>query len=678
MSEGPRSSQRHRADPRSVTSAGRRAASLRRGDTDLRRPLGTAADPLRRGDTGRRPDLADGAPAGMAGGARRLGLERPRHEVERLRRRYAVGRRRSEPDDASAPSSSGVARVARPVPTRLRFGSGLVRELLHRDGVRPDSARVGEALVLALIGCLLFGVAGVSDNYLHRGVETSVDPPYVVQPVGDALATNEDLLALDAGTRETTIEQMAASGMKYVRMPVRWAEIEQQPGEFNWDPLDQTLTALSASAITPVVTVVESPEWARNTADPKAADAPPADARDMYGFIQGLTTRFAGRLPFLQIWDAPNDPAHWGGQTPDPVAYATLLGESANAARQSDPGVRIVLAELAQNPADGPDDISYLRALYRSGAADFFDVVAAISDGGSRSPFDREVSSGRVNLSRVELIRAAMIEEGDPATPIWSTHFGWASGPGGVSPQEQAEYTVAARRRMRDEWPWMGLAFAWEFTPSSPGDRDRALMVDDQPTATLQAVSAYGASMASTATTGYTPLNAGSVALKGQWSTQDVAPEYQSSPQVGSTVTITFVGTGLIANVQYGPAAGLVRVQLDGGPAPGLPADGSSNGTASTIDLSADTAFNVSQPIVTGLQPATHTVTMELIKPGRLTVGGLIVIRDLPTLWPVVVLAVAGAAVLFIAIRELLYVLALRRGHLRRRRQIEISRADQR
>ena len=581
------------------------------------------------------------------------------------------------PDEEPPPFPS-TSRDGRPAPTRLRFGSGLVRELLHRDGVRPDSARVSGALVLALIGCLLFGVAGVSDNYLHRGVETSINPPYVVQPVGDALATNEDLLALNAATRETTIEQMASSGMKYVRMPVRWAEIEQQPGDFNWDPLDQTLASLSTAGITPVVTVVDSPDWARGQTDPNAADAPPADAQDMYGFIQGLTTRFAGKLPFLQIWDAPNDPAHWGGQTPDPVAYATLLGESSNAARQSDPGVRIVLAELAQNPANGPNDISYLRALYRSGAADFFDVVAAVSDGGSRSPFDREVSDARVNLSRVELIRAAMIEEGDSATPIWSTHFGWATGPGGVSAREQAEYTVAARRRMRDEWPWMGLAFAWDFTPSDGGDSNRALMVADQPTATLQAVSAYGESMATTATTGYTPLTAGSVTLKGQWSPQGVAPEYQSSPQVGSTVSITFAGTGLIANVQYGPAAGLVRVQLDGGPVPGLPVDGSSNGTASTLDLNADTAFNVSQAIATGLEPTTHTVTMELMKPGRLTVGGLIVVRDLPTLWPVVVLAVAGAAVLFLGIRELLYVLALRRGHLRRRRQIGLSRADQR
>ncbi len=563
----------------------------------------------------------------------------------------------------------------RPPPPGARFAGGIVGELLRRAGDRPDAARVWGALIVGIVGALLLGVAGISDNYLHRGVETSANAPFVVQPIGNAPAANEDLLGLGADDRAEVIDRMAGSGIRFVRMPLRWAELETEPGAFSWDDLENTIGALEAAGITPVVTVVETPDWAfqRGPATDAALDTPPADPTDMYGFVQELMTRFSGRLPFLQIWDAPNDPAHWGGQTPDPVGYATLLGESANAARLSSPGVQMVLAEMAVAPTSGPDDLSFLRAVYRSRAADFFDVVSAIADGGDRSPFDRQVAPDRINISRAILTREVMIEEGDEATPIWATHFGWTTTNGAVSAPEQAQYTVAALQRMRSEWPWMGLAFLWDVTAEADDDAGRALVADGQPTATLTAISDAAADLTALAPTGYAPLEAPAVTLTGSWTAQTAEPEYQTSPDIGSIVEIRFDGSGLIANVVYGPNSGLIQVQLDGGPVPGLPPDETSDGTASVLDLSYPFAFNSSQPIVTGLDPGPHTVTMELVQEGQITVGGLVVVRDLPTLWPIVVLAVAGAVLLFFAIREMLYVLALRRGFLRRRRQVDLN-----
>jgi hypothetical protein len=558
-------------------------------------------------------------------------------------------------------------------PPGARFAGGIIGELLRRAGDRPDAARIWGALVVGVVGSLLLGVAGISDNYLHRGVETSANGPFVVQPTGNAPATNEDLLAVADGDRAGVIGRMAGSGIRYVRLPLRWAELETEPGIFAWDDLDATLTDLDAARITPVVAVLDTPEWAQGDNTEAAIDTPPADPTDMYGFVQVLMTRYSGRLPFLQIWDAPNDPAHWGGQTPDPVGYATMLGESANAARLASPGVRIVLAEFAVAPTNGPDDLSYLRAIYRSRAADFFDVVSVVTDGGNRSPFDRQVDASRVNISRAILTREVMIEEGDPATPVWSTHFGWSSGPGGVTPAEQGEYTVAALGRMRSEWPWMGLAFLWDFTDTAGDDPGRALVANGQPTAVLAAVRAGATAFTEVAPTGYAPLGAPSVTLTGPWTTLAASPEYQTSPEIGSQVEIRFDGSGLIANVFYGPNIGAVRIQLDGGPVPGLPLAADSDGSASSLDLSNISAFEASQPIVTGLDPGPHTVTMQLVAAGQLTVGGLIVVRDLPTLWPIVVLAVAGLVLLFFAIREMLYVLALRRGYLRRRRQVDLN-----
>ncbi len=557
-------------------------------------------------------------------------------------------------------------------PPGARLAGGIVGELLRRAGARPDVARIWGALIVGLVGALLLGVAGVSDNYLHRGVETSAQGPFVVQPVGDGLSVNEDLLGLPPDVRPEVIQQMAGYGVRFVRMPLSWSAVESEPGVFSWDVLDQTLAQLEGAGIEPVLTIVDTPDWAQGPATATALDTPPSDPTDMNGFVDVLMRQFEGRIPFLQIWDVPNDPAHWGGQSPDPVAYATLLGESANAARQADPGVEIVLAELRPTPTNGPSDLSFLRALYRASAEPFFDIVAIVADGGDRSPYDRQVDPDRTNVSRVILAREIMLEEEDAATPIWSTHFGWAAGPGGVSEDEQAAYTVAALDRMRSEWPWMGLAFLWDFSPDS-SDPGRALTHDGQPTGTLTALGEQQSATGEIAPTGYAPLDAPAVSLTGDWSVVGSSPDYQSSPETGAALTVRFDGSGLIANVVFSPNAGLVRVQLDGGPVPGLAPDPDSDGTASLLDLGWTPAYNTALPIVTGLGPGSHTLTMELIEPGTLTVGPMVVTRDLPTLWPIVVLAVAGAVLMFFAVRELLFVLAQRRGYLRRRREIDIN-----
>lgn len=625
------------------------------------------------GDDRRQPSAAR-----RASGQRRADAARPAPRLADPRA-GAVGTVRDERRPPAEPGpdlgSQVRRRRQRPIPPGARFAGGLVGELLRRAGDRPDAARIWGALVVGLVGALLLGVAGVSDNYLHRGVETSANAPFVTQPTGRAPATNEDLLALPADQRDDVIAQMAEYGIGYVRLPVRWAEIETEPGEFAWDDLDATLTALEAAAIVPVVTLVEAPEWSwiPGPATSGATDVPPSDATDLSGFVQALMTRYSGRLPFLQVWDAPNDPDHWGGQTPDPVGYATLLGESANAARQAAPGVRIVLAELAIAPRSGPDDLGFLHAVYRAGAADFFDVVSVVADGGDRSPFDRQVDAGRLNISRAVLTREVMLEEGDPGTPVWASHFGWDAGPGGVSAAEQADFTVTAAQRMRAEWPWMGLAFLWDFTPAEGQPAGRALAPDGQPSAALTAIRDRTAPLTGIAPTGYAPLAAPAVTLVGPWEEQVAAPAYRTSPEVGSSVEIRFDGSGLIANVYYGPNVGPIRVTLDGGPVPGLLPDTTSAGTASLLDLGFFRAEEGPREIVAGLETGTHTVRMELIGAGDFTVGGLIVTRELPTLWPVVVLAVAGLVLLFLAVREALYVLALRRGYLRRRREVDLN-----
>jgi hypothetical protein len=57
---------------------------------------------------------------------------------------------------------------------------------------------------------------------------------------------------------------------------------------------------------------------------------------------------------------------------------------------------------------------------------------------------------------------------------------------------------------------------------------------------------------------------------------------------------------------------------------------------------------------------------------GELTIGGAVVVREIPLMWPIVVLTVIGAVLVFVALRELVYAVAIAGGYLQRRRGVDL------
>ena len=71
--------------------------------------------------------------------------------------------------------------------------------------------------------------------------------------------------------------------------------------------------------------------------------------------------------------------------------------------------------------------------------------------------------------------------------------------------------------------------------------------------------------------------------------------------------------------------------------------------------------------LVSDLDDTEHTLTITLKTPGELTLGGLVVEREPPFVWPVILLTVSSMLLLFLGLRSLIYLVATRSGHLRRR-----------
>jgi hypothetical protein len=400
-------------------------------------------------------------------------------------------------------------------------------------------------------------------------------------------------------------------------------------------------------------------------------DAPPIDVTTYGRFVEQVLRHYGARLQVVQLWDLPNRPDHWGGVQAEPGSYLALAAQGFNAARTANPEAKVVLAEL--DPAG--DDLAFLEGIYEALGQPFFDIVAIRLDGGERSPDDRHVSAGTPNISRAVLFRDLMADWGDAAKPIWATHYGWRAGDGGgsVTREEQADFVISGIERARAEWPWMGLMFAWGFLPPGADDPDAAyalLNPDGTATALFNALAAFGATgETDLAPTGMTPVDGLPLTYDGNWADQHLdGRTYRTTAEVGASVTIHFVGTGVIAFLCESPQAGLIHATLDGEPLPGWPVEDG----AAVVDLEFFQAVDLPIRLADGLDDTTHELTLTLVDPGQLTLGGVTVVRKVPLVWPVIMLAGAGGLLVFFGVRELIYTIAIRSGHLQRRRGVEL------
>ncbi|MGC4190121.1 MAG: beta-galactosidase [Thermomicrobiales bacterium] len=530
-----------------------------------------------------------------------------------------------------------------------------------------DITRFLLSLLLLVGGLGLGGAAATIDNYLHRGVETGVEIPYVVQPTGKELATNVDLRLFPNEEIGGVATEFRDSGFRYVRQEFAWSQIESAEGTFDWEEYDLIVQALSQNGIQVIAVVKDAPAWARGS--DSGQDGPPSDPATFQTFMQELTTHYGSRVPFVQIWDQPNLASQWGGTPADADAFIPLLAAGFNGARAGNAEVKIITPELAVTPdaASGQDDLTFLASLFDLDAAPFFDIVGVQLDGGTLSPDDRRVAPDRINVSRAILYRDIVVRAGHAATPIWATSFGWSAS-GTVTRDRQADFVMRAMNRSWAEWPWMGLMVQWDFIDPDATSRNATYSVvlpDGHATPLFRALSSTATrDQASLANTGFAPMDSVAFSYAGSWQDQHLEGRtFKTTSEQGSSVTIRFRGTGVIAYIRSGPQSGRLQLTLDGNViSGGYGDDGTEWSFRSTLGTD-----DLPQQLLSGLDDDDHVLTITLAGNGELTVGGVIIQRDAPFLWPIVLLTVGALILIFMGVRSLAYLVAVRTGHLTRK-----------
>ena len=435
---------------------------------------------------------------------------------------------------------------------------------------------------------------------------------------------NADLLQYDTDTLSQHLEWMQEIGVRWVRQPVYWDEIESVQGLRDWGRFDEVFDILAEHALIEMVPVLlHTPEWARNRTD-SGQTAPPDDLLYFADFAQAFAQRYGENVSHYQIWDEPNITTGWGNQAPNPALYTALLIEASLRIREHDPQAVIISAALAPTTERGPINISdwmYLESLYELGAQNYFDAVGAKAYGFDTPPNDRRVHEDVLNFSRVIALREIMTAHNDHLKPVWIMNWGWNHQPddwqgeasiwGSVTSAAQQQYVLDALQRAELEWPWLQgfILHQWDAqeAPESAQWGFSLIGQDDQPGELWAALRDRPSSVA--ARTGLHHPQSHYARYSGIWTLGTMGADIGWLETSDSVLEFDFEGQQVALLLRQGDYIAFLYPTVDGAPGNALPQDNQGNAYIFLRSDSLETRAGL-ELIARDLEDGPHTLSV--------------------------------------------------------------------
>jgi polysaccharide biosynthesis protein PslG len=137
------------------------------------------------------------------------------------------------------------------------------------------------------------------------------------------------------------------------------------------------------------------------------------------------------------MWNEPN--CIGGCSNGSPQQFVQVLRAGYQGVKSADPHAMVISGGVSGN------DAGWIAKMYAAGARGYFDALAVHPyQEPANIPPDTPSGGIKYRLTSLPLIHAQMVRNGDGATPIWLTEFGWTTadtGPKiGVDAQTQAAY----------------------------------------------------------------------------------------------------------------------------------------------------------------------------------------------------------------------------------------------
>ncbi len=342
-------------------------------------------------------------------------------------------------------------------------------------------------------------VAQVQPKPTAKPAEQAPAPP---KPVGGNFAGQNMFsygVQLDWTNKDRNAElgQVGAMGFQWVKIQVRWCDMESSKGNADLSSTDDFIAKAGAQGKKVVFSVVCAPAWSRSDGG-AGGSGPPDNMQDAADFMGGLAGHYCGTaLGAIEVWNEHNLLTEWHGKPLSAPLYMDMLKRAYSAIKAACP--QIVVVSGAPTPTgwnDGVvaiDDAVFLEQMYQNGLKDYSDAIGAHPSGFNvpalcnildpacnrpeasfRAPFDSRHHSWGF-LGTMLTYRNIMVKYGDGNKQIWPTEFGWPTHTGGQcgegpchpagadnSPEQAAQWYVQAYQWAKQQG-WVGVMIAWQL-----------------------------------------------------------------------------------------------------------------------------------------------------------------------------------------------------------------------
>lgn len=186
-----------------------------------------------------------------------------------------------------------------------------------------------------------------------------------------------------------------------------WTQLEPSEGVFNWATMDQEVGISTGAGQQFIFTL---PIYNQNWSQKGCADTHCSTSvmLQYYQFVKTLVLHYKGVISLWEIWNEPNLPGSWNGETnPIPDEYMDVLKTASRAIRDADPTATILLGGLAFPE----NQYGYLDRLLALGAGNYFDKYNFHTYGSNPDPLVADA----LNNTRMEMTKWNQVK------PIWIT-----------------------------------------------------------------------------------------------------------------------------------------------------------------------------------------------------------------------------------------------------------------
>jgi hypothetical protein len=191
-----------------------------------------------------------------------------------------------------------------------------------------------------------------------------------------------------------------------------WAEENPASGQFDFAALNAFIGINQARGAEMIYTFGRTPQWASTNPNapgpygPGECGAPNLAAWDQY--VTAVATAAAGRIHYWELWNEPNDPEFYCGDT---ATMVTMAQQAYAIIKSMDPSAKVLSPAPAGNA--GP---AWLEDFLARGGGSAVDILAFHGYG---------TANAEDVTSIADSYRQAMTDDGGLSMPMWDTEGSW-------------------------------------------------------------------------------------------------------------------------------------------------------------------------------------------------------------------------------------------------------------